>query len=71
MNAVDPADSGPLHDPVAEASRLIAVAAGQGPLLRVLGGVAGYVLAPDGKRLPRQVKGWGHEEQAEGVGARP
>ena len=29
MRAVDPADSGPLADPVAEARRLIAAAAGQ------------------------------------------
>jgi hypothetical protein len=54
LNAVD---SGPLADPVAEARRLIAAAAEQGLLLRVLGGVAVYLLAPDGKpRLPRRVK---------------
>lgn len=50
-------DSGPLADPVAEARRLIAAAAGQGLLLRVFGGVAVYLLAPDGKpRIPRRVK---------------
>ena len=55
MNAVD--DAGPLADPVAEARRLIAAADGQGLLLRALGGVALYLLAPDGKpRLPRRVK---------------
>jgi len=55
MNAVD--DAGPLADPVAEARRLIAVAAGEGLLLRALGGVAVYLLAPDGKpRIPRRVK---------------
>jgi hypothetical protein len=55
MNAVD--DAGPLADPVAEARRLIAAAAEQGLLLRVLGGVAVYLLAADGKpRLPRRVK---------------
>jgi hypothetical protein len=55
MNPLD--DSGPLADPVAEARRLITAAAEQGLLLRVLGGVAVYLLAPDGKpRLPRRVK---------------
>ncbi len=55
MNAVD--DAGPLADPVAEARRLIAAAAEQGLLLRALGGVAVYLLAPDGKpRIPRPVK---------------
>ena len=55
MNTLD--DAGPLADPVAEARRLIAAADGQGLLLRVLGGVAVYLLAPDGKpRLPRRVK---------------
>jgi hypothetical protein len=55
MNAVD--DAGPLADPVAEARRLIVAADGQGLLLRALGGVAIYLLAPDGKpRLPRRVK---------------
>jgi hypothetical protein len=55
MNAVD--DASPLADPVAEARRLIAAAAEQGLLLRALGGVAVYLLAPDGKpRLPRRVK---------------
>jgi len=55
MSAVD--DSGPLADPVAEARRLIAAADGQGLMLRALGGVAVYLLAPDGKpRLPRRVK---------------
>jgi hypothetical protein len=55
MNTVD--DAGPLADPVAEARRLIAAADGQGLLLRVLGGVAVYLLAPDGKpRIPRRVK---------------
>jgi len=55
MNAVD--DVGPLADPVAEARRLIAAAAEQRLLLRALGGVAVYLLAPDGKpRLPRRVK---------------
>ena len=50
-------DPGPLADPVAEARRLIAAARQQGLLLRVLGGVAVYLLAPDGKpRLPRRVK---------------
>jgi hypothetical protein len=56
MTAVD-SDSGPLEDPVAETRRLIAAAAQQGLLLRALGGVAVYLLAPDGKpRLPRRVK---------------
>jgi hypothetical protein len=55
MNAVD--DVGPLADPVAEARRLIAAATEQRLLLRALGGVAVYLLAPDGKpRLPRRVK---------------
>jgi hypothetical protein len=55
MSTVD--DAGPLADPVAEARRLIAAAAEQGLLLRVLGGIAVYLLAPDGKpRLPRRVK---------------
>ena len=46
-----------MADPVAEARRLIAAATQQGLLLRVLGGVAVYLLAPDGKpRLPRRVK---------------
>jgi hypothetical protein len=55
MSAVD--DAGPLGDPVAEARRLIAAAAEQGLLLRALGGIAVYLLAPDGKpRLPRRVK---------------
>jgi hypothetical protein len=55
MNTVD--DAGPLADPVAEARRLIVAAAEQGLLLRALGGVAIYLLAPDGKpRLPRRVK---------------
>jgi hypothetical protein len=55
MNAVD--DVGPLADPVAETRRLIAAAAEQRLLLRALGGVAVYLLAPDGKpRLPRRVK---------------
>ncbi|HJY97171.1 MAG TPA: hypothetical protein VJ371_19655, partial [Streptosporangiaceae bacterium] len=50
-------DAGPLADPVAEARRLIVAAAEQGLLLRALGGVAVYLLAPDGKpRLPRRVK---------------
>jgi hypothetical protein len=69
LTAVDPADSGrpgdsgrsadsgPLDDPVAEARRLIAAAGEQGLPLRALGGVAIYLLAPDGKpRLPRRVK---------------
>jgi hypothetical protein len=48
---------GPLADPVAEARRLISAAAAQGLLLRALGGVAVYLLAPEGKpRLPRRVK---------------
>ena len=51
------ADPGPLEDPVAEARRLVAAAAEQDLLLRALGGVAIYLLAPDGKpRLPRRVK---------------
>ena len=55
MNTLD--DAGPLADPVAEARRLVAAAEGQGLLLRALGGVAVYLLAPDGKpRLPRRVK---------------
>jgi hypothetical protein len=55
MSTVD--EAGPLADPVAEARRLIAAAAEQGLLLRVLGGIAVYLLAPDGKpRLPRRVK---------------
>lgn len=54
MSAVD---GSPLADPVAEARRLIAIAAEQGLLLRVLGGVAVYLLAPDGKpRIARRVK---------------
>jgi hypothetical protein len=49
--------AGPLADPVEETLRLIAAAAGQGLLLRALGGVALYLLAPEGKpRLPRPVK---------------
>jgi hypothetical protein len=49
--------AGPLADPVEETRRLIAAAAGQGLLLRALGGVALYLLAPEGKpRLPRPVK---------------
>jgi hypothetical protein len=51
------ADSGPLADPVAEARRLVAAAAEQDLLLRALGWIALYLLAPDGKpRLPRRVK---------------
>jgi hypothetical protein len=50
MSAVDPA--GPLADTVAEARRLVAAADGQGLLL---GGVAIYLPAPDGKpRIPRE-----------------
>jgi hypothetical protein len=63
LNAVDradpgrPADSGPHEDPVTEARRLIAAAGEQGLMLRALGGVAVYLLAPDGKpRLSRRVK---------------
>jgi hypothetical protein len=49
--------AGPLADPVEETRRLIAAAAAQGLLLRALGGVALYLLAPEGKpRLPRPVK---------------
>jgi hypothetical protein len=49
--------AGPLADPVEETRRLISAAAGQGLLLRALGGVALYLLAPEGKpRLPRPVK---------------
>ena len=51
------ADPGPLEDPVAEARRLVAAAAEQDLLLRALGGVAIYLLAPDGKPgLPRRGK---------------
>lgn len=68
-------DGGPLADPVAEARRLIAEAAGQGLLLRALGGVAVYLLAPDGKpRIPRRIKDIDEqpeEEQGHGAGARP
>jgi hypothetical protein len=57
VRAVDPADSGSLEDPVAEARRLIAAATEQGLLMRALGGVAVYLLAPGGKpRLARRVK---------------
>jgi hypothetical protein len=56
MSAME-ADPGPLEDPVAETRRLVAAAAEQKLLLRALGGVAIYLLAPDGKpRLPRRVK---------------
>jgi hypothetical protein len=55
MSAVD--EGGLLADPVAEARRLVTAAADQGLVLRVLGGVAVYLLAPDGKpRIPRRVK---------------
>jgi hypothetical protein len=54
MNAVD--DTGPLADPLAKVRRLVDTAVKQG-LLRALGGVALYLLAPDGKpRIPRRVK---------------
>lgn len=44
-------------DPVAEAMRLIGLAAGRGLVLRALGGVAVCLQAPGGKpRLPRRVK---------------
>ena len=47
----------PLADPVAEARRLIGLAAERGLVLRALGGVAVCLQAPDGKpRLPRKVK---------------
>jgi len=47
----------PLADPVAEARRLIGLAAERGLVLRALGGVAVCLQAPDGKpRLPRRVK---------------
>lgn len=50
-------EDGPLADPVAEARRLISAASEQGLLLRALGGIAVYLLAPSGKpRLPRPVK---------------
>jgi hypothetical protein len=56
MSAMDE-DPAPLEDPVAETRRLVAAAAEQDLLLRALGGVAIYLLAPDGKpRLPRRVK---------------
>jgi len=48
---------GPLADPVEETRRLVSAAASQGLLLRALGGVAVYLLAPEGKpRLPRRIK---------------
>ena len=48
---------GPLADPVAEAQRLIEIATQRGVVLRVLGGVAVRLQAPDGQpRLARQVK---------------
>lgn len=47
----------PLADPVAEARRLIGLAAERGLVLRALGGVAVCLQAPDAKpRLPRRVK---------------
>lgn len=47
----------PLADPVAEARRLIGLAAERGLVLRALGGVAVCLQAPGGKpRLPRRVK---------------
>jgi hypothetical protein len=47
----------PLADPVAEARRLIERAESAGLVLRVLGGVAVCLQAPDARpRLPRQVK---------------
>lgn len=47
----------PLADPVAEARRLIGLAAERGLLLRALGGVAVCLQAPAGQpRLPRRVK---------------
>lgn len=47
----------PLADPVAEARRLIGLAAQRGLVLRALGGVAVCLQAPDGQpRLPRRVK---------------
>jgi hypothetical protein len=47
----------PLADPVAEARRLIELAAEHGLVLRALGGVAVCLLGPDGQpRLPRRVK---------------
>jgi hypothetical protein len=49
--------TGPLDDPVAETRRLISAAAAQKLLLRALGGVAMYLMNPEGKpRLPRPVK---------------
>jgi hypothetical protein len=49
--------SQPLADPVAEARRLIGLAAQRGLVLRALGGVAVCLRAPDGApRLPRKVK---------------
>lgn len=56
-HGLNASDAGPLPDAVEEARRLIAAAARQGLVLRALGGVAVYLLAPDGKpRLPRRVK---------------
>ena len=47
----------PLADPVAEARRLIGLAAERGLVLRALGGVAVCLRAPDGRpTLPRRVK---------------
>jgi hypothetical protein len=46
-----PPSTGPLADPVAEARRIVDRAEGEGPLLRVLGGVAVAIRCPS-SRLP-------------------
>jgi hypothetical protein len=51
------ASTGPLADPIAEARRLVAAAAGRGLTVRVLGSVAVCLQAPtEGPLLPRVIK---------------
>ncbi|MFI5283573.1 MAG: hypothetical protein ACHQ0J_10680 [Candidatus Dormibacterales bacterium] len=48
---------GPLPDPIAEARRLVAVAAGQGLTVRLLGGVAVHLQGPpEGLLIPRAIR---------------
>ena len=57
LPADDRVTSQPLAEPVAEARRLIGLAAQRGLVLRALGGVAVCLRVPDGApRLPRKVK---------------
>jgi hypothetical protein len=57
LPADDRVTSQPLDDPVAEARRLIGLAAQRGLVLRALGGVAVCLQAPEGApRLPRKAK---------------